>query len=117
MPIDSLSKGPGQIKKALLCQIYSNLSSRLYNLAKESQLETKQAFAAIYTAFIGSTHGPRAAWFLLQYPKEQVIERLKEASVDSGLASPTGRRPCARRANALPILPKPFIATRIAICR
>ena len=68
------------------------LQLALYNLAKESQLETKQAFAAIYTAFIGSTHGPRAAWFLLQYPKEQVIARLKKASADSGLASPTGRR-------------------------
>ena len=52
----------------------------LYNLAKELEIDIKLAFAAIYTAFIGKAHGPRAAWFLLQYPKEQVIARLKEAT-------------------------------------
>lgn len=56
------------------------LQLALYNLAKELKIDVKLAFTAIYTAFIGKTHGPRAAWFLLQYPKEQVIARLKEAA-------------------------------------
>ncbi|MBI4028800.1 MAG: lysine--tRNA ligase [Candidatus Blackburnbacteria bacterium] len=57
-----------------------DLQVALYNLTKEMNIGAKDAFAAIYLSFIGKTHGPRAAWFLLQYPKEQVIERLKEAS-------------------------------------
>lgn len=57
-----------------------DLQLALYNLAKEMKLPTKDAFAAIYTAFLGKTHGPKAAWFLLQYPKDKVVRRLKEAS-------------------------------------
>lgn len=56
------------------------LQKDLYELAKAQKLETKKAFAAIYQAFIGKDHGPKAAWFLLQYPKEKVIARLEEAS-------------------------------------
>ena len=57
-----------------------NLQLALYDLSKKMNIGAKDAFASIYLSFIGKTHGPRAAWFLLQYPKEQVIERLKEAS-------------------------------------
>jgi len=56
------------------------LQFHLYNLAKEMKLPSTEAFAAIYTAFLGKTHGPKAAWFLLQYPKKQVIKRLTKAS-------------------------------------
>lgn len=58
----------------------SKLNLALYNLAKELHIEAKDAFAAIYMACIGKTHGPRAAWFLLQYPKGKIIERLQRAS-------------------------------------
>lgn len=58
----------------------NELNLALYALAKELGIETKDAFAAIYMAFIGKTHGPRAAWFLLQYPKRKIIERLQKAS-------------------------------------
>lgn len=51
----------------------------LYTIAKKLSLDSKIAFSAIYEAFLGKPHGPRAAWFLLQYPKEQVIERLTQA--------------------------------------
>lgn len=62
-----------------------DLQLALYNLAKEMNLKTPEAFAAIYTAFLGKTHGPKAAWFLLQYPKDQVVKRLKEgAQIKSG---------------------------------
>lgn len=56
------------------------LQVELYELSKKLDLPAKEAFAAIYLALSGRTHGPKAAWFLLQYPKEQVIERLKQAS-------------------------------------
>jgi lysyl-tRNA synthetase class 1 len=56
------------------------LQADLYSLAKKLEIPTKEAFSAIYLAFLGKTHGPKAAWFLLQYPKEKVIARLKEVS-------------------------------------
>lgn len=55
------------------------LQLKLFRLAKELKLDSRNAFSSIYTAFIGKKHGPRAAWFLLRYPKKQVIERLKKA--------------------------------------
>jgi len=41
----------------------------LYDLAKEMGLSTKDAFSAIYLSLIGKSHGPRAAWFLLEHSK------------------------------------------------
>ena len=57
-----------------------DLQTKLYDLSKTVEVPAKEAFTAIYLAMIGKTHGPKAAWFLLQYPKEQVLKRLKEAS-------------------------------------
>lgn len=57
-----------------------DLLTELYNLSRQLKLHSKDAFTAIYKAMIGKEHGPRAAWFLLSYPKEKVIQRLKEAS-------------------------------------
>ena len=52
----------------------------LYNLSKKLNLGGSKAFSAIYTALIGKKYGPKAGHFLLQYPKEKVIKRLKEAA-------------------------------------
>ena len=54
------------------------LQLQLYALAKELDLNPKQAFAAIYLSLLGKTHGPKAAWLMLQYPKEKVMQRLQE---------------------------------------
>ncbi len=56
------------------------LQLALYNLTKELKVDAKKSFSAIYIALIGKEFGPKAAWFLLQYPKEQVIKRLGEAA-------------------------------------
>lgn len=56
------------------------LQLKLYEISKNIGIPSKDAFASIYLAFIGKAHGPKAAWFLLQYPKEKVVERLKEAA-------------------------------------
>lgn len=56
------------------------LQVKLYQLAKKLNLDPQTAFSGIYLAFLGRTHGPRAAWFLLQYPKDEVINRLNSAS-------------------------------------
>lgn len=56
------------------------LQTELFDLVKKMNIPSLEAFAAIYLAFIGKERGPRAAWFLLQYPKEKVIERLKKVT-------------------------------------
>lgn len=55
------------------------LQEELYKVAK-AKGDVKSCFSAIYICTIGLDHGPRAAWFLLSYPKDSVIKRLKEAS-------------------------------------
>ncbi len=54
----------------------------LYNASKDAGIPTKDAFAAIYLSLLGRTSGPKAAWFLLSFPREKVINRLKEAIND-----------------------------------
>jgi len=56
------------------------LQTEIYNLASGSGLGAKDGFAAIYLSLIGKTHGPKAAWLILDSGKEFVVERLKEAS-------------------------------------
>ncbi len=55
------------------------LQLALYNLTKDLKIDAKKAFSAIYITLIGKQFGPKAAWFLLQYPKEKVVKRLQEA--------------------------------------
>ncbi len=56
-----------------------NLQVSLYNLTKELGISAKEAFSSIYLVMMGKEFGPKAGVFLLQYPKDKVIERLKEA--------------------------------------
>lgn len=58
----------------------SELETKMYELATELGIPTKEAFQAIYIVLIGKKFGPKAAWLLFSYPKEKVIKRLKEAS-------------------------------------
>ncbi|MEK7861579.1 MAG: hypothetical protein AAB284_09520 [Chloroflexota bacterium] len=41
---------------------------------------SKQAFEAIYLAFLGRSMGPKAAWLLATLPADFVRRRLREAS-------------------------------------
>ncbi len=59
-----------------------DLQFAIFNKIKTLNIPSQDAFAAIYLAFLGKTHGPRAAWFLLQYPKEIVIKRLNDACAE-----------------------------------
>lgn len=43
------------------------LQAALYDKTKELGIPPKDAFAAIYLSLIGKTHGPKAAWFLLDH--------------------------------------------------
>jgi len=53
----------------------------LYLLAKELNIPTKDAFAAIYLSFIGKTHGPKAGMLLSNLGKEKVTKRIDEITL------------------------------------
>lgn len=57
-----------------------SLQISLYELSKQIGLKAGDAFAAIYTVFIGKTHGPRAGVLLYNIGKDKVLERLKGVS-------------------------------------
>lgn len=52
----------------------------IYNLSKEINVSSKDAFAAIYISLIGKDHGPRAALLINSLDKEFVKHRFEEAS-------------------------------------
>ncbi len=69
------------VSKLLNDQITAEALQRdLYRLAKAQGINTEEAFKSIYLAFLGKPYGPQAAWFLLQYPLEKIISRLREAA-------------------------------------
>ncbi len=54
-----------------------DLQQALFELAKES-IGPRPAFQSIYLGFIGKTHGPRAAWFLLSIDTDILNSRIKD---------------------------------------
>lgn len=56
------------------------LQTEIYNMAKEKGISSLDAFKAIYTAFLGKDHGPKAAWLLQSLDREFVKNRLNEIS-------------------------------------
>lgn len=54
------------------------LQTAIYEKSKEMDLKSVDAFKAIYTAFLGKDHGPKAAWLLQSLDKEFVKQRLSE---------------------------------------
>lgn len=55
------------------------LQQTLYQTGKDMGLSTKDAFGSIYSALLGKSHGPKAAWLLLEN-KDKTIERFKQLS-------------------------------------
>jgi len=43
-------------------------------------LTPREAFSAIYLAFLGKDSGPQAGWFLAALDREFVLRRLEEAA-------------------------------------
>lgn len=56
------------------------LQASIYNLSKEKGISSLDAFKAIYYAFLGKDHGPKAAWLLESLDPVFVRERLIQAS-------------------------------------
>ncbi len=56
------------------------LHARIHALKAEMGLSPKDAFGAIYLAFLGKGSGPQAGWFLAALDRDLVLRRLREAS-------------------------------------
>jgi len=54
------------------------LQMELYNLSKKIKIPVKAAFQAIYLSLIGKTHGPKAAWFLLDQDIDFIVDRFNQ---------------------------------------
>lgn len=80
--VESLSPSQKGYLKGVL-KVYNegddaeSLQISLYELAKQLGIPAKDAFAAIYMAFIGKFHGPRAGMLLTKFGREKVIERIE----------------------------------------
>jgi lysyl-tRNA synthetase, class I len=53
---------------------------RLYDLAKEMGIPSKDAFSAIYLSLLGKNHGPKAAWLVMSLEKDFVKKRFIDVS-------------------------------------
>ncbi|MFH1832613.1 MAG: lysine--tRNA ligase [Candidatus Levyibacteriota bacterium] len=55
-----------------------DFQKNLYELAKELEVSSKEAFSAIYLSLIGKDHGPKAGWLILSLDKKFVQKRFKD---------------------------------------
>ncbi len=60
-----------------------DLHAHLHVLKEELGLSPRDAFGAIYQAFLGKDSGPQAGWFLTSLDPEFVLRRLREAARDA----------------------------------
>jgi len=56
------------------------LHAQVHALKGELSLPAKEAFGAIYLAFLGKPSGPQAGWFLASLDREFVLARLRDAA-------------------------------------
>jgi len=59
------------------------LHAHLHALKAEMGLTPREAFGAIYQAFLGTDSGPQAGWFLTALDRQFVLTRLREAAQDA----------------------------------
>jgi len=54
------------------------LHTKLHDIRKETEINPKDLFSAIYLSFLGKESGPKAGWFLSVLDKELLEKRLSE---------------------------------------
>ena len=54
------------------------LHTKLHDIKKETGIDPKELFSAIYLSFLGKDHGPKAGWFLSVLDKKFLEKRLGE---------------------------------------
>lgn len=57
-----------------------SLHTELHEIRKRLSLEPKELFGALYLAFLGKDHGPKAGWFLSVLERKFLLKRLKEVT-------------------------------------
>jgi lysyl-tRNA synthetase class 1 len=62
------------------------LQAAIFDAARAAELPAGRAFAALYAAFLGQPHGPRAGWLLASLDRDFVIQRLREAAAADTLS-------------------------------
>jgi lysyl-tRNA synthetase class 1 len=61
------------------------LQAAIFDTARATELPAGRAFAALYAAFLGQPHGPRAGWLLASLEPDFVVQRLRAASAPDTL--------------------------------
>lgn len=56
------------------------LHKQLHTIRKESEIEPKEFFSALYLSFLGKDSGPKAGWFLSVIDRKFLEKRLEEVS-------------------------------------
>ena len=62
-----------------------SVQAAIFDAAREHELPPNRIFAALYAAFLGQPHGPRAGWLLASLEPGFVIERLRQAAAPDTL--------------------------------
>ncbi len=55
-----------------------NLENRLFQIAKENNIQTKELFSAAYQVLLGASYGPRLAMLILAIGQKEVAKRLHQ---------------------------------------
>lgn len=86
--LPEVAKNLSASQKEFLAKILSSIERKdysgeelhheIHDIKKEMQIDPKEAFSAIYLAFIGKDSGPQAGWLLASLDKNFVLNRLKE---------------------------------------
>ena len=61
------------------------LQAAIFETARAAELPAGRAFAALYAAFLGQPHGPRAGWLLASLERGFVVRRLRAAAAPDTL--------------------------------
>lgn len=56
------------------------LQIKIYDVSKVKDVPSKETFGAIYTALLGKSHGPKAAWLITSLDREFVRKRFEEVA-------------------------------------
>jgi lysyl-tRNA synthetase, class I len=62
----------------------------IYQTAQALGLSSREAFEAIYLAFLGRSNGPRAGWLLASLAPDFTVDRLRDAALMPPSAAATG---------------------------
>jgi lysyl-tRNA synthetase class 1 len=58
----------------------------IYRVSQVRGVSSRDAFGAVYAAFLGRDNGPRAGWLLASLALSSVVERLRAAAAETGVS-------------------------------